>query len=74
MKYFILAGEKSGDLHGSHLIREIRQMDPQAEIRAWGGDGMEAAGAEILIHHKELAIMGLLGVLQNLARLKGLFQ
>ena len=74
MKYFILAGEKSGDLHGSHLIQEIRQLDPQAEIQAWGGDGMEAAGAEILIHHKELAIMGLLGVLQNLARLKGLFQ
>jgi lipid-A-disaccharide synthase len=73
MKYFILAGEKSGDLHGSHLIQEIRQLDPQAEIRAWGGEGMEAAGAEILIHHKELAIMGLLGVLQNLARLKGLF-
>jgi lipid-A-disaccharide synthase len=73
MKYFILAGEKSGDLHGSHLIQEIRQLDPQAEIQAWGGDGMEAAGAEILIHHKELAIMGLLGVLQNLARLKKLF-
>lgn len=74
MKYFILAGEKSGDLHGSNLIHEIKQLDKQAEIKAWGGDGMEAAGAEILIHHKELAIMGLLGVLQNLSRLKSLFQ
>lgn len=73
MKYFILAGEKSGDLHGSNLIREIKQMDSQAEIKAWGGDGMQAEGAEILIHHKELAIMGLLGVLQNIQRLKGLF-
>lgn len=73
MKYFILAGEKSGDLHGSNLIREIKQLDPQAEIKAWGGDGMQAEGAEILIHHKELAIMGLLGVLQNIQRLKGLF-
>ncbi|MEK6547650.1 MAG: lipid-A-disaccharide synthase, partial [Bacteroidota bacterium] len=40
MKYFILAGEKSGDLHGSNLIREIKQLDSQAEIKAWGGDGM----------------------------------
>jgi lipid-A-disaccharide synthase len=69
MKYFILAGEKSGDLHGSNLIREIKQIDPKAEIKAWGGDGMQAEGAEILIHHKELAIMGLLGVLQNIQRL-----
>ncbi|MEY4954630.1 MAG: Lipid-A-disaccharide synthase [Bacteroidota bacterium] len=73
MKYFILAGEKSGDLHGSNLIREIVKFDPNAEIKAWGGDGMQAEGAEILIHHKELAIMGLLGVLQNIQRLKGLF-
>ena len=73
MKYFILAGEKSGDLHGSNLIREIKQIDSQAEIKAWGGDGMQAEGADILIHHKELAIMGLLGVLQNIQRLKGLF-
>jgi len=74
MKYFILAGEKSGDLHGSNLIHEIKLLDKQAEIKAWGGDGMEAAGAKILIHHKELAIMGLLGVLQNLSRLKTLFK
>jgi lipid-A-disaccharide synthase len=73
MKYFILAGEKSGDLHGSNLIREIVKLDPSAEIKAWGGDDMQTAGAEILIHHKELAIMGLLGVLQNIQRLKGLF-
>lgn len=73
MKYFILAGEKSGDLHGSNLIREIVKLDPLAEIKAWGGDGMQAEGAEILIHHKELAIMGLLGVLQNIQRIKGLF-
>jgi lipid-A-disaccharide synthase len=73
MKYFILAGEKSGDLHGSNLIREIKQIDSQAEIKAWGGDEMQSEGVEILIHHKELAIMGLLGVLQNIQRLKGLF-
>ncbi|WP_395768959.1 lipid-A-disaccharide synthase [Aquirufa sp.] len=73
MKYFILAGEKSGDLHGSNLIHEIKKLDSNAQIKAWGGDGMKAEGAEIIIHHKELAIMGLLGVLQNIKRLKGLF-
>ncbi|MHA8086393.1 lipid-A-disaccharide synthase [Aquirufa sp. Wall-65K1] len=74
MKYFILAGEKSGDLHGSKLIKELLALDPTASIQAWGGDDMQEAGAEVLIHHKELAIMGLLGVLQNIQRLKGLFQ
>ncbi|RXK52189.1 lipid-A-disaccharide synthase [Aquirufa rosea] len=74
MKYFILAGEKSGDLHGSKLIQELLKLDSDAEIKAWGGDDMQKAGAEILIHYKELAIMGLLGVLQNIQRLKGLFQ
>lgn len=74
MKYFILAGEKSGDLHGSKLIKELLLLDPTASIQAWGGDDMQDAGAEVLIHHKELAIMGLLGVLQNIQRLKGLFQ
>ncbi|MHA8098626.1 lipid-A-disaccharide synthase [Aquirufa aurantiipilula] len=74
MKYFILAGEKSGDLHGSKLIKELLILDPSASIQAWGGDDMQEAGAELLIHHKELAIMGLLGVLQNIQKLKGLFQ
>lgn len=73
MKYFILAGEKSGDLHGSNLIHEIRLLDKDATIKGWGGDMMEKEGAEILIHHTELAIMGLLGVIQNLSKLKGLF-
>jgi len=74
MKYFILAGEKSGDLHGSNLIQEIKILDKEAEIKAWGGDAMEAQGADVLIHHNELAIMGILGVIQNIQRLKGLFR
>jgi lipid-A-disaccharide synthase len=73
MKYFILAGEKSGDLHGSNLIREIKRIDSNAIIKGWGGDLMKNQGAEVLIHHTELAIMGLLGVIQNLNKLKGLF-
>jgi lipid-A-disaccharide synthase len=74
MKYFILAGEKSGDLHGSNLIQEIKKLDNEAHIQAWGGDSMKAQGADILIHHNQLAIMGILGVIQNLQRLKGLFK
>jgi lipid-A-disaccharide synthase len=74
MKYFILAGEKSGDLHGSNLIQEIKLLDKEAEIQAWGGDDMAAQGAAILQHHNQLAIMGILGVIQNLQRLNGLFK
>jgi lipid-A-disaccharide synthase len=74
MKYFILAGEKSGDLHGSNLIQEINLLDKEAEIQAWGGDDMAAQGAAILQHHNQLAIMGILGVIQNLQRLNGLFK
>lgn len=74
MKYFILAGEKSGDLHGSNLIQEIKHLDKDAIIQAWGGDAMASQGAQILIHHNQLAIMGILGVIQNLQRLKGLFK
>jgi len=73
MKYFILAGEKSGDLHGSNLVKQIHLKDKKAEIIGWGGDQMNSAGVNILIHHQELAIMGILGVLKNLFRLKSLF-
>ena len=74
MKYFILAGEKSGDLHGSNLIQEIHKLDKEAQIQAWGGDSMKAQGAEIIVHHNQLAIMGIVGVIQNIQRLKGLFK
>lgn len=73
MKYFILAGEKSGDLHGSNLVKEIRLIDKKAKILGWGGDQMTSVGVEILVHHQELAIMGILGVLKNLFRLNKLF-
>lgn len=73
MKYFILAGEKSGDLHGSNLVKQIHLKDKKAEIIGWGGDQMKSEGVEILVHHKELAIMGILGVLKNLFRLNKLF-
>jgi lipid-A-disaccharide synthase len=66
MKYYIIAGEASGDLHGSNLITELKKQDPQAEIRCWGGDLMAAAGAKLVKHYKDLAIMGFAEVLMNL--------
>ena len=66
MKYYLIAGEASGDLHGSNLIRELKLKDPAAELRCWGGDKMEAAGAELVKHFRELAFMGFWEVLKNL--------
>ncbi|HEX2605991.1 MAG TPA: lipid-A-disaccharide synthase [Flavisolibacter sp.] len=66
MKYYLIAGEASGDLHGSNLIRELRKLDSQAEIRCWGGDLMEAAGATVVKHYRDLAFMGFIEVVQNL--------
>ena len=66
MKYYIIAGEASGDLHGSNLIKAIRQRDPDASIRAWGGDLMEEAGADLQKHYRDLAFMGFLEVLMNI--------
>ena len=66
MKYYIIAGEASGDLHGSNLIKEIKRLDANAIIRCWGGDKMEAAGATLVKHYKELAFMGFAEVIKNL--------
>lgn len=66
MRYFIIAGEQSGDLHGSNLIPEIFVNDKNAEIFCWGGDLMEAAGAKLLVHYKKTAFMGFSAVLKNL--------
>ena len=66
MKYYLIAGEASGDLHGSNLIKALRKKDPNAEMRAWGGDRMETAGATLVKHFRELAFMGFLEVLINI--------
>jgi lipid-A-disaccharide synthase len=66
MKYYIIAGEASGDLHGSNLIRELKKRDSAAEIRCWGGDLMEAAGGVLVKHYAELAFMGFIEVIANL--------
>lgn len=66
MKYYIIAGEASGDLHGSNLIREIRSRDRDASIVCWGGDMMQQAGGVLRKHYRDLAFMGFLEVFKNL--------
>jgi len=66
MRYFIIAGEQSGDLHGSNLIRELIAADREAEIFCWGGDLMESAGATLLMHYSKTAFMGFMVILKNL--------
>jgi lipid-A-disaccharide synthase len=66
MKYYIIAGEASGDLHGSNLILEIKKKDPDARIRAWGGAKMKEVGAEIVKDYRDLAFMGFTEVIRNL--------
>lgn len=67
MKYYIIAGEASGDLHGSNLIKALKQKDSAAHIRCWGGDLMQAAGGTLVKHYKEMAFMGFLEVIMNLS-------
>jgi len=66
MKYYLIAGEASGDLHGSNLIKEIIKSDTSAEIRCWGGEKMEAAGATLVKHYRDQAFMGFIEVIKNL--------
>lgn len=69
MKYYLISGEASGDLHGSNLIRAIFRNDPEAVVRCWGGDRMQAAGGELVRHYKEMSFMGFLEVLANLPKI-----
>lgn len=66
MKYYIIAGEASGDLHGSNLIKELKKLDNMADIRCWGGDLMEHAGGTVVRHYRDLAFMGFIEVVKNL--------
>jgi lipid-A-disaccharide synthase len=66
MRYFFIAGEQSGDLHGSNLINALKITDPKADIVCWGGNLMEKAGAKVLMHYRKTAFMGFLPVLINI--------
>lgn len=66
MRYYLIAGEASGDLHGSNLIKELKRLDADAIVRCWGGDLMQAAGGTVVKHYKDLAFMGFIEVVKNL--------
>ncbi|GAA4462387.1 lipid-A-disaccharide synthase [Nemorincola caseinilytica] len=71
MRYYIIAGEASGDLHGGNLIRAIHRQDTHADVRCWGGDKMQAAGATVVKHYRDLAFMGFVEVLMHLRTIMG---
>lgn len=71
MKYYIIAGEASGDLHGSNLVRELKQKDPSARFRGYGGDLMIREGVEVVKHISELDFMGFWEILVNLRTILG---
>ena len=66
MRYYIIAGEASGDLHGGKLVKAIRELDSTASIQAWGGEQMQQAGATLVKHYSQLAFMGFVEVIKNL--------
>jgi len=66
MKYYVIAGEASGDLHSANLCAQINQLDQHAEIRGWGGDLMSQEGVKVVKHYKDLAFMGFIEVLLNI--------
>ena len=65
MKYYLIAGEASGDLHASNLMKGLAAEDPQAQFRFWGGEKMAAVGGELVHHYKEGAVMGASEVLRK---------
>ena len=66
MKYYIIAGEASGDLHAANLIKSLKKEDANTSIRAWGGDRMKAQGSTLVKHYRDLAFMGFWEVAKNL--------
>ncbi|ELR68621.1 Lipid-A-disaccharide synthase [Fulvivirga imtechensis AK7] len=70
MKYYIIAGERSGDLHGGNLIKSLKQYDKEAIVKGFGGNYMADAGAQISVHYRDLAFMGFWEVVKNLSTIK----
>ncbi len=71
MKYYLIVGEASGDLHGANLMKSILKEDPEAEFRFWGGDLMQSVGGTMVLHYKERAFMGFFEVILNLFKILG---
>jgi len=74
MKYYVLAGEASGDLHASNLIKEIKKIDADAQFRGFGGELMESTGMVVLKHYRELAFMGIVPVIMNIRTIQKNFR
>ena len=74
MKYFLVAGERSGDLHGSNLIKALKERDSYTCCRGFGGDYMQEAGMQLLLHYNEMAFMGFLEVVKNLPAILGIMK
>jgi lipid-A-disaccharide synthase len=74
MKYYIIAGEASGDLHGSNLMKALLKKDDKADIRFWGGDLMQSVGGTLVMHYKERQFMGFAEVIFNLRKILGLIK
>ena len=66
MKYYIIAGEASGDLHAAHLMHSLRENDGEAQFRCFGGDLMAAEGGELVRHYRDMAYMGFVPVVLHL--------
>ncbi|QNE40102.1 lipid-A-disaccharide synthase [Hymenobacter sp. NBH84] len=71
MKYYLIAGERSGDFHASNLMRQLQQQDSAADLRFWGGDLMQAAGGTMVHHYQEMAIMGFWEAATSLLKFRG---
>lgn len=69
MRYYIIAGERSGDLHGGNLVKALRQQDTNASLRGFGGEYMQQAGVDLTVHYKDLAFMGIVEVLTSLNKI-----
>ena len=74
MKYYLIAGEASGDMHGAHLMKAIKEVDPEADFRFWGGDLMKEQGGTLVKHYKDHAVMGFVAVIQNLGTIRKNFR
>lgn len=69
MKYYLIAGEASGDLHASHLMKQLKQKDPQSDFRFFGGDAMRSVGGTLVCHYRQLAYMGFVQVAMHLPQI-----
>ncbi|HNX78321.1 MAG TPA: lipid-A-disaccharide synthase [Prolixibacteraceae bacterium] len=74
MRYFIIAGEASGDLHGSNLMRSLRDHDPVADFLCFGGDLMASQGGRLLKHYRDMAFMGAIDVVMNMGKIRENFR